>query len=144
MFVNLWPSRSASAAAPSAPASPRLELGVDVVNGVSDSAQVFKVFIIDTEPDGPLPQLLFQALHQLYERQGVRIEVLDERCALGDRRRVSLQNVSQLVPDQREHPVTVKGALVGVGFGRHMHSWSWFEEFRTEAMLPVFGPRPPG
>src|SRR5208282_1921384 len=71
MSPKPWPSRRASASAPSAPASPRLEFGVDVVNGVSDGAQIFKVFIVDAEPHGPLPQLLFQPLDQLYERQGV-------------------------------------------------------------------------
>src|SRR5580658_9195044 len=63
--LKVWPNRSARAAAPSAPASPRLELGVDVVNGIADGSQVFKVFIVNAEPDGPLPQFFFQGLHQL-------------------------------------------------------------------------------
>src|SRR5664279_1403185 len=143
MSPKLWPNRTASASAPPAPASPRLELGVDVVNGVSDGSEIFKVFIINAEPHGPLPQLFFQALDQLYERQGIGVEVLDERCSLGDRRRIGLQNVGQLVPDQCKHPIAVKGALVGVGFGGHMRSW--VEEFRTApAMLPVVAPGPLG
>src|ERR1700722_12353345 len=93
MSLNSWPNRSASAAAPSAPASPRLELGVDVVNGVSDGSEIFKVFIIDAEPHGPLPQFLFQPLDQLDQRQGVGVEVLHKRRPFGDRRRVCLQNV---------------------------------------------------
>src|ERR1700677_5199751 len=86
MSPNSWPNRSASAAAPSAPGSPRLELGVDVVNGVSDGAEIFKVFIIDAEPHGPLPQLFFEPLDQLDQRQRVGVEVLHERRPLGDRR----------------------------------------------------------
>src|SRR5580693_3024449 len=76
MSPKLWPNRSASVAAPSAPASPRLELGVDVVNGVTDGSQVFEVFIVNAEPDGPLPQLFFQALDQLDQSQRVGIKVL--------------------------------------------------------------------
>src|SRR5580704_5130195 len=115
MSTKVWPSRSASPAAPSATASPRLELGVDVVNGVSDGTEILKVFIIDAEPHGPLSQLLFQSLDQLDERQGVCVEILHERGPLGDRRRIRLQNVGKLIPDQGEHPVAIKGALIGVG-----------------------------
>ena len=40
---------------PLAPASTRLELGVDVVNSVPDRAQVLEILVVDAEPDGPLP-----------------------------------------------------------------------------------------
>src|SRR5271154_3426577 len=114
-----WPSRSASAAAPSAPGSTRLELGVDVVNCVPDRAQVLEVLVIDAEPHRAFAQLLFQGLDQLNQGQRVGIEVLREGSALGDRRRVRLEDVRQLVPDQLEDPVAVEGALVGVGFCWH-------------------------
>src|ERR1039458_4809914 len=110
MSPKVWPNRSASLAAPSAPASPRLELGVDVVNGVSDGSEVFKVFVIDAEPHGPLSQLFFQSLDKLDQRQRVGVEVLYERRPFGDRRRIRLQNVGQLVPDQSKHAVAIEGA----------------------------------
>ena len=96
-----------------------LELGVDVVNCVPDRAQVLEVLVVDAETDRALPQLLFQGFDQLDQGQGVGVEVLDEGGALGDRRRVGLQDVGQLVPDQLEHPFAVEGALIGVGFRWH-------------------------
>src|SRR6202034_328216 len=114
-----WPSRSASAAAPSAPGSTRLELGVDVVNCVPDRAQVLEVLVIDAEPHRSFAQLLFQGFDQLNQGQRISIEVLREGGALGDRRRVRLEDVGQLVPDQLEDPIAVERALIGVGFGWH-------------------------
>src|ERR1700733_7108945 len=114
-----WPSRSASAAAPSAPGSTRLEFGVDVVNCVPDRAQVLEVLVIDAEAHRSFAQLLFQGFDQLNQGQRIGIEVLHEGSALGDRRRVRLEDVRQLVPDQLEDPVAVKRAPIGVGFGWH-------------------------
>src|SRR5271169_2492053 len=62
---KVWPSRSARLAAPSAPASTPLELGVDVVNSVPDRAQVLEVLVVDAESNRALPQLLFERLDQL-------------------------------------------------------------------------------
>src|ERR1700734_2419765 len=63
--AKVWPSRSARTAAPSAPASTRLELGVDVVNSVPDRAQVLEVLVVDAEPHRSFAQLLFQGFDQL-------------------------------------------------------------------------------
>ena len=70
-------------------------------------------------PTVQFPREPFQGFDKLDEGQGVGVEVLDEGSALGDRRRVRLEDVSQLVPDQFEDPVAVERALIGVGFGWH-------------------------
>src|SRR5580698_983212 len=116
---KLWPTRSASSAAPPAPASTRLELGVDVVNGIPDRAQVLEVLVVDAETHRSFAQLLFQGFDQLNQGQRVGVEVLHEGGTLGDRRRVRLEDVGQLVPDQFEDPVAVERALIGVSFGWH-------------------------
>src|ERR1700729_4095191 len=127
--AKVWPSRSASAAAPSAPGSTRLELGVGVVNCIPDRAQVLEVLVVDAETHRSFAQLLFQGFDQLNQGQRVGVEVLHEGSALGDRRRVRLEDVGQLVPDQLEDPVAVKRALIGVGFGWHGNQCTSREAF---------------
>src|SRR6185437_7298378 len=116
---KVWPRRAARTTAPSAPVSSLLELGVDVVNGVTDRAQVLEILVVDAEADGALPQLLLERLDQLDQRERVGVEVLHEGGPFRDRRGISLQNVGQLVPDQLEHPAPIEGALVRVGLGWH-------------------------
>src|SRR5665213_2884490 len=55
------------------------ELGVDVVHGVPDGPQLLEVLIVDAEAHRALSELLFEAFHQLDQRQPVGVEVLGER-----------------------------------------------------------------
>ena len=107
---KVWPSRAASTAAPSAPASPLLELGDHVVDGVPHGPEVFEVFILDPEPHGALPQLFLEGLHQLDQSQRVGVEILGEGGGLPTvMERLDLQNVRPAGPAPARRPPGGRG-----------------------------------
>ena len=99
----------------SARAPDRLELGDDVVDGVADRLQVLEVLVVDAEADRALAELLLEGLDQLDQGERVGVEVVGERGALGDRRRVDLEDVGEAVADQLEDLLAVHRASLDVG-----------------------------
>ena len=91
----------------------------DVVDGVAHGLQVLEVLVLDAEPDGALAELLLEGLDQLDQGQGVGVEVVGERVALGDRGRLDLEDVGQAVTDELEDLLAAHRALLDVGLGRH-------------------------
>ena len=75
---------------------------MDVVDGVAHGLEVFEVLVLDAEPDGALAELLLERLDQLDQRERVGVEVVDERLALGDGRRLDLEDVGEAVADDLE------------------------------------------
>ena len=71
------------------------------------------------KPDGAVAELLLERLDELDQRQRVGVEVVDERLALGDRRRLDLEDVGEPVADDLEDLVAPERALFDVGLGRH-------------------------
>ena len=72
----------------------------DVVDGVAHRLQVLEVLVVDAEPDGALAELLLERLDQLDQGERVGVEVVGERVALVDGRRVDLEDVGQAVADE--------------------------------------------
>ncbi len=83
-----------------------------VVDGVADRLQVLEVLVLDAEPDRALAELLLERLDQLDQRERVGVEVVDERLALGDRRRVDLEDVGEPVADDLEDLVAIEWGLL--------------------------------
>src|SRR5688572_840365 len=98
--------------------------GADVVDGVAHGLQVLEVFVLDAEPDGALAHLLLDRLDQLDECEGVGLEVIDERLALGDLAGLDLEDVGEPVPDELEHLRAVHRTLFDVGLCGHEAEYS--------------------
>ena len=64
-------------------------------------------------------ELLLERLDELDQGERVGVEVVDERLALADRRRLDLEDVGQAVADDLEDLVASERALFDVGLGRH-------------------------
>ena len=62
------------------------------------------------------PSVLLERLDELDQRQRVGVEVVDERLALGDGRRVDLEDVGEAVADDLEDLVAFDGACSGLGW----------------------------
>src|SRR5687767_13767877 len=96
-----------------------LEPTDDVIDGVADRLQVLEVLVLDPEADGSLAQLLLDGLDQLDQGQGVGLEVIGERLALGDPCGIDLQDVGQAVTDQLEDLLPVEGTTLHMGLCGH-------------------------
>ena len=92
---------------------------VYVVDGVADGLQVFEVFVLDPESDGAVAEFFLERLDELDQRQRVGLEVVAERLALADRRRVDFQNVGQAIADDLENLVALDRALIHMSLCRH-------------------------
>src|SRR5204863_7467279 len=101
------------------PESARLQAGDDVVNSVAYGLQVGEVLVIDVEAHGPLAQFLLEGLHQFDEGERVGVEVVDERIAFLDRRRLDLEDVGQPVANELEDRIAPQRPLLDVRFGGH-------------------------
>ncbi len=75
---------------------------VDVVDGVTHRLEVFEVLVLDAELGDSIAELLFERLDEFDQRQRVGVEVIDERLALGDGRRLDLEDVGESVTDDLE------------------------------------------
>jgi hypothetical protein len=95
------------------------EPGEDVIDGVAHRLDVLEVFVLDAEAHAALGQLLLEGLGELDEREGVGVEVVGERVAFVDGRRLDFEDVGKAVADQVEDLLTIHRATLDMGLGGH-------------------------
>ena len=95
------------------------QLGNDILDGIAHCAEVFKIFIFDTETDRALGELLFDCFHKLDQGQRVGIEVIGERITLVNTRRLDLKDLRETILHQGDDLITADWTLFDMSFGRH-------------------------
>ena len=88
---------------------------VDVVDGVADRLEVLEVLVIDAEVVDAVAELFLEGLDEFDQRQRVGVVVVDERLALGDGRRLDLEEDGEAVADDLEDLVAFEWGLLRHG-----------------------------
>src|SRR5262249_56885899 len=96
------------------------ERGHDVVHRVLHGVQVPEVFVVDAEPDRSLPELLFERLDELDERERVGVEVLGEVRLELDAVLVDLEDLRQPLAQDAVDLVGADRPLGHVRLSRHL------------------------
>lgn len=95
------------------------QFGDDVFDGVAYRAEIFEILVFDSEADGPFRELFFDCFDKFNEGERVSIQVVSERVAFINARRLNLKDLRETIPHQGDNLIAADRSLFDMGFSRH-------------------------